>query len=152
MGVYFLRITFILIFLIAGNLYSFDHGLITGFETRYNLNNILIHNTMNDSGKVSKNVVKGFNESLTIMLLTGYRIGNLRLIGEYTNIVYPLEIDSFNPVQDTYRVNVSYRFIDSLELGFNHQCSHPVMTNGNLKDSWFDSAQRYVYLRFYKEF
>lgn len=137
--------------LISSNIFSLDHGLITGFETRYNFYNILVNNTMGNNGKVSKDTIIGFNESLTIKLLTGYRIGNLRLIGEYTNIVYPLELDSFNPVLDTYRVSISYRFIESIEIGFNHQCTHPVMTNGNIKETWFDSAERYLYLKYYKE-
>lgn len=124
-----------------------DHGLITGFEVGYNLANQSI--VSNRAG--SQLSFKDLNNSLSLELKMGYRIGSFRIIGTYENTFSFLKIDSFKPLYDKYTIELSYT-IDDFKFGFIHWCSHPVLTKSTSLKYFDDSGKRSVYVNYYKEF
>lgn len=137
------RIIFIM--LASVKLYSLDHGLITGFEVGYNILSVRI--AENDKGYIQSDL----SNSLYVSLKTGYRIEGLRVVGTYINTMHPIEIDSYNPVQDLFDIDISYT-IDNFTIGFNHMCDHPVNTIADQRSEEFNIGQRSIYIRYYQEF
>ena len=127
------------------DLFSLDHGLISGFEVGYNLYSGSMLNTDN------LKLIVNNNESLYIQMKTGYRVENLRLIGTYNNTLKQIELDRYMPIQDNYKVEINYT-LNNITVGFFHWCDHPVVTPTLIKCTLSNSWQRAFYIRYYREF
>lgn len=127
---------------VSSSLFSFDYGIITGFQLLYNVYDMTYY---------ERQTIEDFNDSFNIILTTGYRIGNLKIIGNYENTLNKLAIDRFQPVQDRYIIDVSYTF-NNLSIGFYHWCDHPVVATLDKRTSFVNSTKRSFYLKYYKEF
>lgn len=133
----------VIVMLLCGfNLFSLDHGLISGFEVGYNLNDII---------QVDDIIVMNNNGSLYIQLKTGYQIDNFKIIGTYTNTLFQLDIDNYIPVQDRFRIDINYTW-GFLTLGGFTFCDHPSVTQADTRSTFVNRGQRAIYIRFYREF
>ena len=139
------KIYLIITLIIGFNLFSLDHGLISGFEVGYNIFKAtqltLDTNTRQDDQ----------SDSGSIALKMGYRIEGLRIIGTYNNTVKPILIDNYMPIQDNFRIDINYTFKD-FKIGFYHYCDHPVITLLDKRKVVSNQAQRAIYISYYKEF
>lgn len=134
--------TYLIIMLIIGfNLFSLDHGLISGFEAGYNLQEAIIFN----------NELIDNRDSLYLQLKIGYRIDNFRIVGTYTNTLFKVDFDRYIPIQDDYRIDINYTFGD-IKIGFFHFCNHPVVSQNDERENFVNRGQRAFYVSYYKEF
>lgn len=135
------KIMIVFSLMLSFNLYSLDHGLITGFEAGYNIMEGL---------RVNDELVTNNSDSLFIKLQTGYRLENLRVVGTYTSTLLQIDWDSYNPVQDRFRIDINYTW-RYLTIGFFHWCDHPVVSHIDNRSTLANSGQRAVYIKFYRE-
>lgn len=131
--------------LLSVNLFGLDHGLISGFEVGYNVLSGTMLST-EDSRLYSIN-----DNSLYVEIKTGYRIENFRIVGTYTNTLIQTEIDKYRPIQDNFRIDLSYTF-KNFTIGAFHWCDHPVVTTDDQRNKYSNSGQRSVYVGYYREF
>ena len=139
------NILLVLVGIVGINLFSLDHGLISGFEVGYNLIDGAIITTSNERIDLDT------SKSLYLELKTGYKFENLRIIGTYTNTMIPVRIDNFIPVQDRFKIDISYTFYN-FSIGAFRFCGHPVITHNDTRSALLDSGQRAFYIKYYKEF
>lgn len=118
---------------------------IMGFDLGYNLYD------KGTIGNPTKEIAYDYNESLSIQLLTGIKIGELRILGIYTNKLEAVKWDIYSPVQDKFEIDISYRFGD-FNISFNHYCMHPVSDKYDIKDYDWNAGQRSINIGYYKEF
>ena len=136
------KIYLVVMLVLTISLFSLDHGLIAGSEFGYNFKDTLIVN----------DITIDQDESFYIQLTSGYRIGQLRIIGTYTNTLVQDKIDNYIPLQDDYRIDINYLFFDVLTIGLFHSCNHPVSSQSDAREDYSNSYQRAIYIRYYKEF
>ncbi len=138
-------IVFVLLF--CDNIYSLDHGLITGFDVGYSfIDKIAVNRNRGNF------LAQNHNDTLFIDMTMGYYVDNFKLIGTYTNTLKFLEIDNFSPVQDRYKIDLSYTFLNYFTVGFTHWCDHPVVTSQDTRNVTTELRKRSLYVSFYKEF
>ena len=127
------------------NVFGLDHGLISGFEVGYNFYNMTL---ITNNNRV---YVNDASESISLKLITGYRIENLRVTGTYANTMLNLAIDNNLPIQDRYKIDVNYT-IGNFKIGFSHYCDHPIIANNKTRNLYKDEIVRNVYVSYYREF
>jgi hypothetical protein len=136
---------FVVVFLVLGSsLFGIDHGLISGFEVGWNMDKII---TLE---KDDYSFSDASHDSLYLQIKTGYRVENFRIMGTYTNTMNILSVDSYNPIQDRFRIDINYTF-KSFTIGAFHWCDHSVVTQADQRTISSDLGQRSIYIRFYKE-
>jgi hypothetical protein len=128
------------------NLFSLDHGIITGFQVQYNIFNRL--DLITDYYRYSYHN----DNSISIQLKTGYRIEQFRIVGTYTNLLNVLSIDSYRPLQDDFSIDISYSITPELKISFNHTCKHPVTPQQDNRTILMDFGSRSIGISYYKEF
>jgi hypothetical protein len=139
------RIILVGLMCLGMSVFGIDHGLISGFEVGWNIQQSRL---TEDSGT---SLYENYDNSLYLRLKSGYRVNNLRIIGTYENTLQVLKIDKYNPIQDTYRIDINYT-IGFISIGFFHSCNHPVETQEDDRNIYSNSGHRALYLSFYREF
>lgn len=129
----------------SSRVWALDHGLISGFEVGYNfqgVNQIAYNKIMLEDD---------YSNTLSIKITTGYRIENFKIIGEYQNTFKYIDLDSYTPIQDRFKIEMNYSW-GFLTIGFFHWCNHPVVTKTDNRAYYSNSGQRSLYISYYKEF
>jgi len=135
-----------IVFVFVGvSVFGLDHGWISGFEVGYNF----IKGVQIDKGDFYLNDVS--SESLYVKIKTGYRIGDFRMVGTYINTLEYLSIDTFVPIQDRYRIELNYTLGNFL-IGAFHWCDHPVSWQNDERIYTSNSANRAIYISYYREY
>lgn len=108
-------------------------------------------NAINDAGVFSTNnnyfIETAFEFQLPISLVKGDR--NNLFIGALTENQFfpnPGRQINFNPWQDTYRFNAGIRFF-GVELGYQHECVHPVVFSQNYVVSRYNSSYDRLHIK-----
>jgi hypothetical protein len=137
------------------SVFGIDHGLISGFEVGWNIDkmNIMEHKNIEIDNLSLGSITfeEDSKDSIYIQLKTGYRLENLRIIGTYTSVFNQIKWDNYRPLQDRFRVDINYTFMN-FKIGAFTWCDHSAISQNDQRDIFSNSGQRSIYISYKKEF
>lgn len=132
------KLLMIVMLICSANMFSLDHGLITGFEAGFNSKNI------DEIGDIRVSL----KDEFSLKTIGGIRLYGFRIIGSYEKTFKSYGLSYNIPILDIYGLNISLT-ISNVTLGCNLESLH---IEDSLLENYYSGRNPQLYIKYYKEF